>query len=145
MHGIRSGPATVNKARATLASCSGAHVLHDGLTDVLYVLLPVIAQAFGLNYSQVGLIRSANKAALAVFQLPAGVLAERYGDHAGYARRFEEYARRLVQERLLLAEDAERLIARANETEVAQRFAPATVAGSEAAPAARADAGGSRR
>ena len=73
-------PALASKPRATLATCSGAHVLHDGLTDVLYVLLPVIAQTFGLNYAQIGLIRSANKAALAVFQLPAGIAAERYGE-----------------------------------------------------------------
>jgi MFS family permease len=70
----------MSKPRAVLATCSGAHVVHDGLTDVLYVLLPVIAQTFGLNYSQIGLIRSANKAALALFQLPAGMLAERYGE-----------------------------------------------------------------
>jgi MFS family permease len=69
----------MNKPRATLTTCSGAHVLHDGLTDVLYVLLPVIAQTFGLNYAQIGLLRSANKAALAVFQLPAGLAAERFG------------------------------------------------------------------
>jgi MFS transporter, FSR family, fosmidomycin resistance protein len=72
----------MTKARATLATCSAAHVLHDGLTDVLYVLLPVIAHAFGLNYSQVGLIRSANKAAMAVFQLPAGLAAERFGERS---------------------------------------------------------------
>ncbi len=71
-----------SKSRSTLATCSGAHVLHDGLTDVLYVLLPVIAQTFGLNYAQIGFLRSANKAALAVFQLPAGQLAERYGERS---------------------------------------------------------------
>src|SRR5690606_24118848 len=70
----------LGKSRATLATCSGAHILHDGLTDVLYVLLPVIAQTFGLTYAQIGFIRSANKAALALFQLPAGMLAERYGE-----------------------------------------------------------------
>jgi hypothetical protein len=47
----------MTRSRATLATCSSAHVLHDGLTDVLYVLLPVIAQTFGLNYAQIGLIR----------------------------------------------------------------------------------------
>lgn len=72
----------MTKSRTTLATCSGAHGLHDGLTDVLYVLLPVIAQTFGLNYAQVGLIRSANKAALALFELPAGLLAERYGERS---------------------------------------------------------------
>ena len=66
--------------RSTLATCCGAHTLHDGLTDLLYVLLPVLAQAFGLNYSQVGLIRSVNKGAMAVLQLPAGLLSERLGE-----------------------------------------------------------------
>ena len=66
-------------ARSALATCCGAHTLHDGLTDLLYVLLPVLAQAFGLNYSQVGLIRSVNKGAMAVLQLPAGLLSERLG------------------------------------------------------------------
>jgi FSR family fosmidomycin resistance protein-like MFS transporter len=47
---------------------------------VLYVLLPLVAQAFGLNYAQVGLIRTANRAALSILQLPAGMLAERYGE-----------------------------------------------------------------
>ena len=70
----------MNRPRAALATCSSAHVVHDGLTDVLYVLLPVIAQTFGLTYAQIGFIRSANKAALALFQLPAGMLAERYGE-----------------------------------------------------------------
>ena len=72
----------MTKSRVTITTCSSAHVLHDGLTDVLYVLLPVIAQTFGLNYAQIGLIRSANKAALAVFQLPAGLAAERYGERS---------------------------------------------------------------
>ena len=67
-------------ARSKLATCCGAHTLHDGLTDLLYVLLPVLAQAFGLNYSQVGLIRSVNKGAMAVLQLPAGLLSERLGE-----------------------------------------------------------------
>ena len=47
---------------------------------MLYVLLPLIAQAFGLNYAQVGLIRTANRAAMSALQLPAGMLAERYGE-----------------------------------------------------------------
>lgn len=68
------------RTRSVLATCCGAHILHDGLTDLLYVLLPVLAQTFGLNYSQVGLVRSANKGAMAAFQLPAGLLAERLGE-----------------------------------------------------------------
>ena len=70
----------MNKQKTTLTACCGAHVVHDGLTDVLYVLLPLVAQAFGLNYAQVGLIRTANRAAMSALQLPAGMLAERYGE-----------------------------------------------------------------
>jgi FSR family fosmidomycin resistance protein-like MFS transporter len=71
---------TVVRPRTTLATCSAAHVLHDGLTDVLYVLLPLLAQAFGLTYAQVGLLRAATRSAMASFQLPAGLLAERHGE-----------------------------------------------------------------
>jgi MFS family permease len=66
--------------RRTLAVCGGAHALHDGLVDMLYVLLPVLAQSYGLTYAQVGLIRAANKAAMAMCQIPAGLLAERLGE-----------------------------------------------------------------
>jgi MFS family permease len=72
----------LNRARATLGTCCTAHVIHDGLTDVLYVLLPLIAQTFGLNYAQVGLIRTANRVAMSALQLPAGMLAERFGERA---------------------------------------------------------------
>src|SRR5450759_1220727 len=49
-------------------------------------------------------------------------LEERYGDHAAYVKRFEQAANQLVTERLLLREDAERLIARAKSAETVQRF-----------------------
>lgn len=49
-------------------------------------------------------------------------LEERYGDHAAYLKRFEQAANKLVSERLLLREDAERLIARAKSAETVQRF-----------------------
>ena len=65
--------------KRTLATCCAAHTLHDGLSDITYVLLPVLAQAFGLSLSQVGLIRSAHRAAMAAFQIPAGLIAEKFG------------------------------------------------------------------
>jgi MFS family permease len=68
------------QARAALVACCGVHALHDGLTDLLYVLLPVLAQAFGLSYSQVGLVRAVNKGAMATLQLPAGLLSEKLGE-----------------------------------------------------------------
>jgi len=55
---------------------------------------------------------------------PRTSLAERYGDHAGYVRRLDDAARKLVTERLLLAEDAESIVARARGEDIARRFAP---------------------
>jgi MFS transporter, FSR family, fosmidomycin resistance protein len=70
------------KERVALATTSSAHFLHDGIADSLYVLLPLWAQAFGLNYTQVGSLKTAYSAAMAVFQMPAGVMAERCGERA---------------------------------------------------------------
>jgi MFS transporter, FSR family, fosmidomycin resistance protein len=67
-------------APRTLKTCCGAHIVHDGLSDVSYVLLPLLAQAFGLNLAQVGAIRTAHRVAMAAFQLPAGLIAERFGE-----------------------------------------------------------------
>src|SRR6188508_1574906 len=69
-----------NASRRALGSCCAAHTLHDGLSDVTYVLLPLLAQTFGLTLAQVGLIRSAHRAAMAAFQIPAGLFAERFGE-----------------------------------------------------------------
>ena len=70
----------VHKRRRSLGSCCAAHTLHDGFSDVTYVLLPLLAQTFGLTLAQVGLIRSAHRAAMAAFQIPAGLFAERFGE-----------------------------------------------------------------
>ena len=67
-------------ARRTLTTCCTAHTVHDGLSDVTYVLLPLLAQSFGLSLAQVGMIRSAHRVAMAAFQIPAGLFAERFGE-----------------------------------------------------------------
>jgi FSR family fosmidomycin resistance protein-like MFS transporter len=70
---------TRKSSKHTLTTCCAAHILHDGLSDVSYVLLPILAQAFGLSLVQVGVIRSAWRAATALFQTPVGLIAERLG------------------------------------------------------------------
>jgi len=65
--------------RRTMAVACGAHVLHDGFTDLLYVLLPLWQAEFGLGYAEVGLLRALYVGAMAGFQMPAGALAERFG------------------------------------------------------------------
>ncbi len=53
---------------------------HDGMLDMLYPLLPLLAQIFGLSFSEVAMVRGANKAAMALFQTPLGFLAEKIGE-----------------------------------------------------------------
>lgn len=49
---------TSSRRRALIAGCS-AHTVHDGLTDVIYVLLPIWQAQFALSYAQIGLLRGA--------------------------------------------------------------------------------------
>src|SRR6185295_10343593 len=74
---VRSATA---RPRAVLLLACGAHFVHDGFSDILYVLLPVWAREFGLTFAQVGAIRSVYTGAMALFQIPAGLLAERWGE-----------------------------------------------------------------
>ena len=62
-----------------IASC-GAHLVQDGLVALQYVLLPILAQVFGLNYSQVGFLRAVSNSAMTLLEIPAGVLAERFSE-----------------------------------------------------------------
>ncbi len=70
----------LKRRNITLATCCGAHGLQDGLTSLVYVLLPLLAQSYGLTYSQVGIIRAANSSAMTLFELPSGMLSERIGE-----------------------------------------------------------------
>ncbi|MGH7091994.1 MAG: MFS transporter, partial [Stellaceae bacterium] len=65
--------------RRVLGIACGAHILHDGFTDLLYVLLPVWQAQFGLGYAKIGLLRALYVGAMASFQMPSGMAAERIG------------------------------------------------------------------
>ena len=69
-----------NRPRAVLLAASTIHFLHDGFSETLYVFLPLWASEFGLTFSQVGLIRTAYTGGMSAFQIPAGLLAERFGE-----------------------------------------------------------------
>jgi MFS family permease len=70
----------MRRARAVLGTACGTHFVHDGFADILYVLFPVWAREFGLSFAQVGLLRTGYSGAMAAFQIPAGLLAERWGE-----------------------------------------------------------------
>jgi MFS transporter, FSR family, fosmidomycin resistance protein len=59
-----------------------AHVLHDGYTDLIYVMLPIWQTQFGISYAWLAVIRALYLGSLAGLQLPANRLAERFGDKA---------------------------------------------------------------
>src|SRR5476651_641251 len=69
---------TSSRRRSLIAGCS-AHAVHDGLTDVIYVLLPIWQAQFALSYAQIGLLRGAYSGMMAVFQLMASRAARRWG------------------------------------------------------------------
>ncbi|ANF84986.1 membrane protein [Pseudomonas antarctica] len=69
---------TSMRRRALITGCS-AHAVHDGLTDVIYVLLPIWQAQFTLSYAKIGLLRGAYSGMMAVFQLMASRAAKRWG------------------------------------------------------------------
>src|SRR5262245_6026111 len=76
----RSGEAGgVQSPRRVLALAGIAHALHDGYTDLIYVLLPVWQAEFALGYGMLALVRGLYAGAMAALQLPAGILAEHFG------------------------------------------------------------------
>jgi FSR family fosmidomycin resistance protein-like MFS transporter len=66
--------------RLVLGTCSATHFIHDGFSDLLYLLLPVWQVELGLSLTQVGVIRSLYSGALASTQIPIGFLSERLGE-----------------------------------------------------------------
>jgi FSR family fosmidomycin resistance protein-like MFS transporter len=67
-----------SRVRVFLAVC-GAHALHDGLTDTLYVLLPIFQMVFGINFAEIGALRALYAGTMAGLQVPSAALARRFG------------------------------------------------------------------
>ena len=70
------------RGSVTLGAGGGTHFLHDGFSDSLLVLFPLWAEAFGFSYAQIGVLKMIYTGALAGFQIPAGFLAERFGERS---------------------------------------------------------------
>ena len=72
---------TRDEGRAAAVAC-GAHALHDGFTDLIYVMLPIWQSEFGIGYAELGFLRALYAGSMATFQIPSGFMAERIGDAA---------------------------------------------------------------
>jgi FSR family fosmidomycin resistance protein-like MFS transporter len=69
-------PATASRRKVLAATC-GAHAVHDGYTDTLFLLLPLWQAEFALSHGAVGVMRALYSAVLAGLQVPAASLAQR--------------------------------------------------------------------
>lgn len=65
------------RATRTLTVTGLNHALHDGYTDLIYVLLPVWQAEFALSYGLLALLRGLYAGAMAGLQIPVGRIAER--------------------------------------------------------------------
>jgi MFS family permease len=74
-------PPPISKAneRRALGVACGAHALHDGYTDLVYIMLPIWQAEFGIGFAALGLLRTCFSGTLAGLQIPSGLLAERFG------------------------------------------------------------------
>jgi FSR family fosmidomycin resistance protein-like MFS transporter len=74
-----SGEPAKRAERRALGVACGAHALHDGYTDLVWVALPIWQAEFGLSYAAVGLLRTVYSGTLAGLQMPAAMVAARLG------------------------------------------------------------------
>jgi FSR family fosmidomycin resistance protein-like MFS transporter len=76
---LKVGSQRKDAERRALGVACSAHALHDGYTDLVYVMLPIWQGEFGLGFAALGLMKTVFSGTLAGFQIPAGFLAERFG------------------------------------------------------------------
>jgi MFS family permease len=71
--------AAKSQERRALGVACGAHGMHDGYTDLVWIALPIWQAEFGLSYAAVGLLRMVYSGTLAALQIPASAVAEKIG------------------------------------------------------------------
>ena len=82
---VTTAPAGTSEAagksqeRRALAVAGGAHALHDGFTDLIWIALPIWQAEFGLTYAAAGALRTVFTGTMATLQIPSSMLAERVG------------------------------------------------------------------
>jgi FSR family fosmidomycin resistance protein-like MFS transporter len=71
--------AAKSQERKALAVAGGAHALHDGFTDLIWIALPIWQAEFGLSYAAAGALRTVFAGTMASLQIPSSMLAEKMG------------------------------------------------------------------
>jgi FSR family fosmidomycin resistance protein-like MFS transporter len=76
---LSTATGSAHKKARVLWVAGGAHALHDGFTDTLYVLLPLWQAQFALSYAAIGVLRALYAGVMAGLQVPTAGLAPRIG------------------------------------------------------------------
>src|SRR4051812_50173963 len=71
--------ASKSDERRAIGVASGAHALHDGYTDLIYVMLPLWQAEFGIGFAALGLLRTCYSGTMAALQIPSALISERLG------------------------------------------------------------------
>jgi MFS transporter, FSR family, fosmidomycin resistance protein len=79
----RAAPAA-SRVRTLWTACA-AHALHDGYTDLIYLLLPIWQAEFAIGYGALAFLRALAAASMAGLQVPMGRIAEHIGGRATLA------------------------------------------------------------
>src|SRR5581483_7066641 len=83
-NGQAANSPTASRARTLWTACA-AHALHDGYTDLIYLLLPVWQAEFAIGYGALAFLRALAAASMAGLQVPSGRIAEHIGGRATLA------------------------------------------------------------
>jgi MFS transporter, FSR family, fosmidomycin resistance protein len=67
---------TASSRARTLWTACAAHALHDGYTDLIYLLLPIWQAEFAIGYGALAFLRGLAAASMAGLQVPMGHVAE---------------------------------------------------------------------
>ncbi|MCC7106618.1 MAG: MFS transporter, partial [Chloroflexi bacterium] len=71
----------LSRGGLTLWVCCALHLVNDACFALLFPLLPAIASDLSLSLAEAGLVKTAFSAASSLLQVPAGMLAERWGEY----------------------------------------------------------------
>jgi MFS transporter, FSR family, fosmidomycin resistance protein len=75
---LRGLPTQPSDKRRNLIGACVAHALHDGYTDLLYVLLPLWKIEYGLSYASLGIVRALYSGTMGGLQIPGNRLMGRF-------------------------------------------------------------------
>ena len=79
INGIVEFPRENQEQRRALFAASTAHATHDGMSDLIYVMLPIWQSQFALSYATAGLMRGLYSGVMASFQVQVIHVAKRLG------------------------------------------------------------------